>query len=137
VADGPAQVEVQDAGFDPGDPVDGIDVEDAVQVCRHDDDRSFERRGAACEARATSARHERTLVTCRDPHRRRDVGTRRREAHDPRLAAFDARVASVEEQLQRLGACPVGAERGLEIGEERAVVVDVRSLPTRSRYARS
>ena len=39
-------------------------------------------------------------------------------------AALDAGVACVERELERLGARPVGAERRLEIGDERAVVSD-------------
>jgi hypothetical protein len=57
-----------------------------------------------------------------DPHRARHVRTRGREAHGRRLTSVDARVPLVQRELERLGARPARAERGLEIGDERADV---------------
>jgi len=64
-----------------------------------------------------------------DAHCRGELGGIPREADHPRGAAVDARVASVERQLERLRARPIGAERGAEVVEER-VVTDVRTIPT-------
>ena len=136
MADGPAQIEVQDARLHPRDPVGHVDVDDPVQMCRHDDDRSLDGRGATGQTGAAPPRDERPVVACDDPHRGRDIRPGRREAHDRGLTPLDARVAAVQGQLEGFGARTVRAEGGSEVSEECAVVVDNRSLPTRCRYAR-
>ena len=114
----------------------GVDLEDAVHLGRDDDDRVVERRRAAGEAGAAPPRHERPVVTGRDAHGGRELFGRRGEAHHrrPRRGRRPRRARRARARAAPRG--PVGAEHGPEIGEQCAVVVDVRSLPTRCRYAR-
>jgi hypothetical protein len=62
-----------------------------------------------------------------DLDRRRELGRVAREAHRGRVAALDARVPAVERQLERLGTGTVGTERGLQVVQQRAVVI--RDVP--------
>jgi len=65
-----------------------------------------------------------TVVARRDPHCSRDVGARTREADDRSAPTCDTSVARVERQLERLGTRPIGPEDRLQVGKERARVVD-------------
>ena len=54
-------VEIEHAGLHHGDPIDRIDLEDAIQPVQRDDDPIGVRHGAAGEAGAAAARDERHL----------------------------------------------------------------------------
>jgi hypothetical protein len=127
VADGPAQVEVEDARLHPCDPLVLVDLEDLVEVRGDDDHGAPDRCRTARQAGAAAARDEGAIVTRRDRDRRGDVLGARREAHHRGLAAYHAGVTAVERKLEWLGASAVGAERCLEVVEQRAVVAVVFS----------
>jgi hypothetical protein len=65
------------------------------------------------------------MMLRRDAHRGGNVGSAVREAHGRRLAPVHTGVTLVERELQRLGARPFGAERGLEVGYERVDITAV------------
>jgi hypothetical protein len=58
-------------------------------------------------------------VLRRDAYGGRKLCSAVREAHGRGAPSVDAGVTLVERELERLGACPPGAERGLQIGYER------------------
>ena len=120
--DGAAQVEVEHAGLDPGDTLVGVDVEDAVEPRRHDDERVPDRRRAAGETGATPPRHEGAVVARRDPHRGRDLAAVTREADGGGAAGGNAGVAGVQRELERFCTRTVVAEFGAQVGEQRVGV---------------
>jgi hypothetical protein len=125
------EVEVQDAGFDPGDARGRVDVEDPVHLCRDDDDRVAEGCRAAREAGAAPARHERSVVPARDAHRGRDLVGRAGPADGQRGTFGDTRVTRVQRELERLGARSLRPDRGAQIVEQLHFVrmsTDFRSL---------
>ena len=125
VAHGAGEIEVQDAGLDPGDPRDRVDVEHAVHLRRDDHDRIAERCRAAGQAGAAAARDERPSVPSRDAHRGRDLVGGARPAHRDRGTFGDTRVARVQRELERLGARSLRPDRGTQIIEERVMGVSM------------
>ena len=75
VRDRPREVEVEHARLDPREALVGVDLEDAVHLRGHDDDRVVDRRRAAREAGAAPPRHERPVVAA--PRRARCSRPRR------------------------------------------------------------
>ncbi len=130
--DGAAEVEVQHARLDPRDPVVGVDGHDPVQVGGDDDDGPPDRGGAAGEAGPAAAGDEGPVVAGCDRDRRGDLLGGRREAHRGGVSGGDAGVAAVQGELERLGPDSTRPEGGRQVGEQRTVVVDARSLPTLS-----
>jgi hypothetical protein len=126
------QVEVQHPRFHPRDPLHRIDLEHAVQLGGHDDDRVAERCRAAREASAAPPRHERPAVPPRDAHRRRDRVGRLRPAHRERVAFRDAGVARVQGELEGFGARAFGADRVAKIVEQDATTGHSRSRSSKA-----
>jgi len=128
VVHGSAEVEIEHSGLDPGVALVGIDLEDLVQVGGDDDEWVADGRGSPGEAGAAPPGYEGTIVLRRDSDGSRDIRAAAREAHRRRIAPVHPGVTLVERELQRLGARPVGPERGLQIGYERVdltAVVDM------------
>jgi hypothetical protein len=131
VRDGAREIEVEHARFHPRDPIDGVDVEQAVHLGRHDDERVAERGGTTRESGAAAAGDEGPAVTTRDADGRRDLLRRARPADRDRFAFRDARVTRVQRELERLRARSFVTECDAEVVEERGRDGDCRSLPTR------
>ena len=136
VAHGAGEIEVQDAGLDPGDTRDRVDVEHAVHLRRDDHDRIAQRRRAAGQAGAAPARHERPSVLSRDAHRGRDLVGRARPAHRDCGTLGDTRVARVQRELERLGARSLRPDRGAQIVEKLRFVARECRLPQPTEHTR-
>ncbi len=104
------EIEVEHARLHPRDPLLGIDLENAVELCGDDDDGVVDGSRAAREAGTTPSHHERPIVACSHPHHCRDFVTAAREAHRGRAAARDACVARVERELEWFCAHSIGIE---------------------------
>ena len=118
VGDGAAEVEVQDTRLDPRDASVGVDRQDPVHLRRDDHDRVVERHRPAGESRARPAGDERATVLHRGAHARLHLLGREREAHDDGAAGETDASRPYERELERLGAHPVGGERGAEVVDE-------------------
>src|SRR5690606_31772344 len=118
----PGEVEVHDAGLHPGDPLRGVDLEDAVHLGGDDHDRVADRHGAAGQAGARAPGDEGTTVPPGDADRGGDLLGGQREAHDGGLAVEHGGVAAVERELDAVGAYTVGGQRGTHAGDQRCDV---------------
>ena len=113
---GVPEVEVEDAGLDPRQPVLGSDLEDAVHLGGDDDDRVRDRRRTAGETGPAPTRHDREVVPRRHLHARHDVVRRVDEYDEPRAPLDHGRVPRVEPQRERVGEHRLEAERVDQIG---------------------
>jgi hypothetical protein len=120
----PAEIEVEDPGFDPRQPLVGVDLENVVELGGHDHEGIVDRGRTAGEAGPAPPGHERSVVARRDADCLDDLAPGTGKADHRGAASGDARVARVERELQWFGARLIGAEHRLEVAEERACVVD-------------
>jgi hypothetical protein len=122
------EVEVEDAGLDPREPLLDVDLEDPVEPRRHDDERVTHRGGTAREPRSAPPGDERAVVARRDRHCRRELLAGLGEAHRDRVTPFGARVALVQRELERFGPGAIRPERSAQIGQQCVVRCDPTSL---------
>ena len=116
------QIEVDDAGLDPGDAIVEIDVENPVHPGERDDDRRTEWDRPAGEPGARTTGHDGSPVPCGDPHDRLHVAGRGGEAdRTGHTAAEDGRVAAQQRAFGRVDAHAVHADRRAQVGDDRII----------------
>ncbi len=113
------QVEVEDAGLDPGDPIVDVDLEHPVHLRRDDHQRLVDRSRAAGEPGSAAPGDERATVTRCDLHRARDLFGRAGKADGHCVSGFCPGVAAVERELERLRARPTRTKSRFEVGDQR------------------
>ena len=119
----PGEIEVDDAGLDPGDPVVGVDLEDPVHLGHGDHDRRAERDGPAGEAGPGAARYDTAPVCGGDPHDRLHLGGVDGKADRPGHPAVEHRSVVAEQgPLGRIESDTVRRQCRLQLAEQSIVV---------------
>jgi hypothetical protein len=133
MSDRPGEVEVEQAGLNPRDPLLGVHLEDLIHLGGDDHDRVVERGRATCQAGAAPPRHERSTVSPSDADRGGDLVGRAGPADRERTSGGHTGVTRVQRQLQGFGARAIRAECRSQIvdqGVMRSVRVRDGAEPT-------
>jgi hypothetical protein len=115
------QLGVEDARLGDDDEVLPVDLEDPVHPRQRDREAALDAGGAAAQARAGAARHDRDPMLPGEPDEGRDLGGRRRQGHGQWQPGLEVGglVGPVALAVGRVVEQPEVRQRGPDRGEER------------------